>query len=301
MRQGLKFGIFISLLIIGVTFMDEISIFSTKIIYSYQVTEFQANEYALDQEVQFVSEATDFEADYYQELLDILYTFFNYGYDSMTFYCNVSEYPDCVNNVLSIANDSIFVTDISNFAHPFNTHSKITVVTNIYGKIELTINKNYSDDDIERIMLKVREIITEVITDDMTDREKIKAIHDYIIDNTSYDQEFLKGDSPYHSSTAIGPLFEGKGICSGYTDLMAIFLNELNMNNYRISSDDHVWNLVEIAGDWLHLDLTWDDPIVNGGTSEVILDDYFLISIDELEEMDLTEHSFNKAVYIEGS
>ena len=31
---------------------------------------------------------------------------------------------------------------------------------------------------------------------------------------------------------------------------MAIFLNELDIDNYKISNDTHIWNLVYINGIW---------------------------------------------------
>lgn len=301
MKQGLSFGIIISLFIVGLTFMDDVSMYVTKTIYSRQITEVSPNEYQKENEILFLKETADFEADSNQELKNILYTFFNHGYDAMTFYCNIKTYDTCVKDVLEIANDSIFITDISNFVHPFNSHSKITVITNVYGKVELSIEKNYSKDDIDKISSEIIKVINKNITPSMTVREKIKVLHDYIIENTDYDQEFLSNESIYNSGVAIGPLFEGKAICSGYTDLMAIFLDELGIANYKVSSIDHVWNLVKVDGEWLHLDLTWDDPIINNGSESVVLDDYFLITTSQLEKNDISEHLFNKNIYIEGN
>ena len=91
-------------------------------------------------------------------------------------------------------------------------------------------------------------------------------------------------------------MIQGKGICSGYSDAMAIFLNKLNIINYKISNDEHIWNLVYVDGKWYHLDLTWDDPISDTNISR---DNYFLITTSNLEYLNDGTHNFNKNIYTE--
>ena len=132
----------------------------------------------------------------------------------------------------------------------------------------------------------------------MTTEEKIKKVHDYIIDSTKYDT--LKTDNihddTYKSNTAYGVLVQGYGICSGYADTISIFLNKLDIENYKISNDTHIWNLVYINGIWTHLDSTWDDPISDKNLNR---DTYFLVSYDELINLDDNTHNFNKNIYTE--
>ena len=135
----------------------------------------------------------------------------------------------------------------------------------------------------------------------MTDREKVKTIHDYIINSTEYDKVRNEtGNSIYSSNTAYGALIQHMAICSGYTDAMELFLNEFNIKNYKIASDTHVWNALYLDGQWYHLDLTWDDPVSDRGP---ILDDkYFLINNTQLLEADgegIATHKFNKTIYLE--
>ena len=92
---------------------------------------------------------------------------------------------------------------------------------------------------------------------------------------------------------------------SFYKDFKELYIdgNDLvvitNINNYKIASTNHVWNLVYIDNTWLHLDLTWDDPVSED--NEDILDDkYFLISTDKLLTLDKSDsHHFNKNLYLE--
>ena len=77
---------------------------------------------------------------------------------------------------------------------------------------------------------------------------------------------------------------------------MKIFLDKLNIINYKISNDQHIWNLVYLDGTWYHLDLTWDDPI-----SEVNItrDNYFLINTSTLEKLNDELHYFNYYNFLE--
>ena len=79
---------------------------------------------------------------------------------------------------------------------------------------------------------------------------------------------------------------------------MQLFLEKLGVKNYKVSSDEHVWNAVFINNRWLHLDLTWDDPVTS--TGENILDHkFFLIDTLTLLNLEKTEHQFNIDVYSE--
>ena len=81
---------------------------------------------------------------------------------------------------------------------------------------------------------------------------------------------------------------------------MNIYLNTLGIQNYKISSSNHVWNLVNLDGTWYHLDLTWDDPVASDG-NQYLLHNFFLISTDELLNLDTVEHTFDKNIYKEAN
>ena len=113
-------------------------------------------------------------------------------------------------------------------------------------KGDYIMRKMYSKKQIELIDQKIDEIISEIITDNMSDREKIKAVHDYIINNANYDTSLEK----LKYSKADDVLLYRRGICSSYTDAMSIFLNRFNINNYKIASEEHIWNLVYLNNNW---------------------------------------------------
>ena len=79
---------------------------------------------------------------------------------------------------------------------------------------------------------------------------------------------------------------------------MELFLEKLNIESYKVSSEKHVWNAIYYNGEWLHLDLTWDDPVTNTG-DQILLHDYFLITTDKLKSMKIDQHDYNLNVYKE--
>lgn len=254
------------------------------------------NEYYLDRDFEFVQNYDD-EVHNYTELLNYIYHVVNTGSKEGTGYC-VREYKNCAKDLEEIGNNKELLSTINNFVHPYNSFSSIIFTYNAKGEFDIKVNKIYSEENIVKINEVVDRVIKENIVDTMTTTQKLKIIHDYIIDNTKYDTLKSKNinDMTYKSNTAIGVLLEGYGICSGYSDAMGIFLDKLGIDNYKISNDTHIWNLVKVNNKWLHIDLTWDDPIYEQNLNR---DTYFLITTAELEKLNDNTHSFNKTVFKE--
>lgn len=263
------------------------------------------NAYARDYDFTFVQNTTDFMPKNRQDILNIIYTSLNNGWTDFTFFCPRKEYDKCLDDVEEITNNSTLISNINNFISTYNSYNKIVVNINSFGRVNITVDKLYSDEDIKAINEKIDEIYNTIIKEEMTMEEKIKTIHDYIINNTFYDEERsneIKNNTitslKHPSNTAYGPLFTGKAICGGYTDTMALFLDKLGLKNYKVSSEKHIWNLVYIDDEWKHLDLTWDDPVVSNGTN-MLIDTYFLIDSETLLKSEPTQHNFNDSVFVE--
>lgn len=257
------------------------------------------NDYFRNKEYSFVKQSIDFIPYSKQDLVNIYYSVLDRGYDSFTFYCP-REYTSCINDVGEISHqDSVYLNYINYFISPFNTEADILTSYSSSGEVTLTINRLYSDDDIVMVNNKIDEIMDSILTDDMGLEDKILAIHDYIIDNTRYDEEALKDNSKFKSYISYGALIEGYSTCNGYADTMALFLDRLGVLNYRVASDTHVWNVVYINNQWLHLDLTWDDPIDSKSNDDSITHKFYLIDTDTLESYNITDHEYDKSVFVE--
>ena len=255
------------------------------------------NEYKLNYEFNYVTETNDFIAKNQQQILDIFYTYLNSGADEFYFFC---EYDGCEKDINRFTHENIFV-NINNFIHPYNTYNRLYITSNSWGKIFVRVDKTYNTEEINIANNEIYRIINKIIEDDMTDKEKIKAFHDYIINNTKYDTEYIDegiNDINNTSHKAIGPLIHSKALCGGYSHTMSLFLNILKIPNYRISSDTHIWNLVYLDNNWYHLDLTWDDPVTSD-KSDILLDKYFIIDTDTLKDFNTGFHIYDETIYKE--
>ena len=261
-----------------------------------KVTKLEKNEYYRNYDFSYVQNTNDFIPHSKTDIKNIYYTIVNSGMTHFTFYCP-ADYENCINDVNDIANDQNTISTINNFVHPYNSFKTLKTEVDSIGKINIEIEKVYDDEMIIILNYKIDEIIKQNIKDSLTIKEKIKKIHDYIIDNTKYDKKRSDEKIVQHKSdNAYGVLIENYGLCGGYTDSMMLFLEKFKVPNYKIATENHIWNYVKIDDEWLHLDLTWDDPVTASGKN--ILDDsYFLITDSELKSIEKEEHNYDTSIY----
>ncbi len=265
------------------------------------------NNYYRNANYSFVSDTKNYVPYGKQDLLNIIYSVINSGVDTFTFYCP-KEYVNCISDIDKISDDANLLTHLNNFVHPFNSFTKVNTTISDSGEIILKIKYLYEEQEIEKVNSEVKKLIQQLIKDNIkTDYDKIKVIHDYIVNHTKYDVDNNKKNKSYN---AYGALFNHLATCNGYTDLMAVFLTNLGYDNYKIATtneetgktEGHVWNAVKIGDEWQHLDLTWDDPVSSDG-KDYLYHKYFLISTEELIEADSNitseEHNFNRKIYTE--
>lgn len=255
-----------------------------------------SKKYMLNYNFSYAKQTDDFYAKNKSQIVDIIYTALNEGSDNFSFYC---DYDKCIEDFKSILYNEDVFNNLANFIHPFNTLNsyQFSFSGNL---ITVTGTKTYSSSEIAQIESKVNSVINEVTNGSMSKREKIIAIHNYIVNNTKY---LNSNRSSQHRAS--GPLLYGESVCEGYSHAMAIFLNKLSIPNYRISSPTHQWNLTYIDNSWYHIDVTWDDPIVydasgNPTGQDILRDDYLFITTSKLQSLDTgNDHKFNKSIYIE--
>lgn len=102
---------------------------------------------------------------------------------------------------------------------------------------------------------KVAEVLSACVLEGMAPWQIALAIHDYLIVNCVYD-EALKLNTGYDL------LVNGSTVCAGYAALYQDLLLRVGIPCIQVDSEamDHVWNLVQLDGQWYHVDVTWDDP-----------------------------------------
>ncbi|GEM_PF-4962591 len=108
-----------------------------------------------------------------------------------------------------------------------------------------------------------------------SDYDRLKYIHDWIVNNTSY----IK-NGPLSKSEADGPVVYGSALCEGYSKAFMYMAQSMGYECVCIAGvsggGPHMWNMVRVGDFWYHVDATWDDPISNSGP--ILRYDYFLVS-----------------------
>jgi transglutaminase-like putative cysteine protease len=148
----------------------------------------------------------------------------------------------------------------------YNIVTRTTNGSGFEGDVTLTYTMKYwtTLEQEQLVSQRVTDILAQIITSAMSDEEKNKKIHDWVVLNVQYD---TAQNDIQHSAYAA--LFLGKAVCQGYALLMFKMLKQVGINNRIIlgrgngngSWQDHTWNLVYLCGNWYHVDATFDDPI----------------------------------------
>lgn len=132
----------------------------------------------------------------------------------------------------------------------------------------------------------------------MSDVEKLLVLHDYLILNCKYNYERHTGQPAPTQLIyrAYGALVNGDAVCNGYALAFRLLLNRLGIPNLNEGSNamGHAWNLVQLDGEWYHMDLTWDDFRAEGGCRHK----NFLVSDERFRE---TGHHDWEVLYTCGS
>ncbi len=121
------------------------------------------------------------------------------------------------------------------------------------------------------------------LSSDLSDYQKVKIIHDYIVKNGNLDTSI--GQEPAYSQTvAYGILVGNIAVCDGYADAFRLLAGMVGIDARVISgsigSQRRVWNLVQLDGGWYHIDIVADDRAdMTDGTLNY---DYFLISDERI-------------------
>lgn len=132
-----------------------------------------------------------------------------------------------------------------------------------------------------------RRIINELNIRESTQQEQIKAIHDYLVLNTEYDESLLELDISLYQDhpafTPYGVYVTNKAVCSGYARAFIQLSAELNIPSMMVSSQNmnHAWNAVYVDGEWLFLDATWNDPVPD--RKGRVLTTYYLKNLSEFK------------------
>lgn len=96
-----------------------------------------------------------------------------------------------------------------------------------------------------------------IVDSSMDDLQKALVIHDYMCDNSYYNE------NGHVSHSAYGFFKDGRVVCAGYTLAYSYIMNKLGVECEYVTSLEmnHAWNVIKINGKWYNVDLTYDNEI----------------------------------------
>ncbi len=219
---------------------------------------------------------------------------------------NISEFEDIVLKELNLTNPDFNITYYGNFEDIENIMKSIIkkdpylrcTITSIKWSTTNTINGVYNVNIKATHILsatkrnetdkKIDDILSNIIKPNITDDEKVKAVHDYIVTNSKYDTS-----SVFYSDYDL--LTEGKSVCNGYALLTYNMLKKLNIPVKFVfgtsDSQPHVWNMVKLGDYWFHLDTTWNDPVPDRGNISSY--NYYMLTDEEITKDHVIEEKQN--------
>lgn len=184
-------------------------------------------------------------------------------------------------------------------------------------------------ENLKQIYDNAKDALSYIVSDDMSEYEKVHAIYDYIIYNVRYDHECANAEDKYVSGNLslnekmkyYGYYLEGifldkfykkdmHAVCDGKSKAFVLMCGIEGITAVRISGEassdgknfgGHAWNkvLLDLNGtgdkEWYFVDTTWGD--VGDDSKEFLSHAYFLLSDDEVQNthVEKTGHGYPKA------
>ena len=149
-----------------------------------------------------------------------------------------------------------------------NQYSQKAVVT--YSVKDALVKKDASGyaNDGKEVFDAAFAAVNQVVKDGMSEEEKVKAIHDYLIYSANYVNNGDYQHAEKWASGAGGVLIHKEGVCNSYAIAFYMMAVSAGLDcRYVTGTADgggHAWNQVKVDGKWYYIDCTWDDPIMNG-------------------------------------
>ena len=157
--------------------------------------------------------------------------------------------------ISSIFKDAYSVNDYLRWSWTYISASTSATDSNVKLTFTCTYLTTKAQEDY--VNEQVSSILPTILAGKTTDKQKALSIHDYIVENVTYDHSLIK-------RTAYTALYDKSTVCQGYSLLYYKMLQEAGIQNKIVDGyinsgfDYHSWNLVNLDGNWYHVDTTND-------------------------------------------
>ena len=183
--------------------------------------------------------------------------------------CIVASTVMSVCSLASIGKVKNEVASINGNAEDVNRENDVTIM----GEYTIESTEQISDaykkgsdaglNDKDKETLKLAsDVLKEIITDDMSDYDKEKAVYDWLVKNIGQDKGLLTviPSSGKDSDNPYGVLKYHDAVCVGYATTFRLFMQMMDIECMVVHNTEmyHSWDLVKLDGKWYHTDVYTD-------------------------------------------
>mgnify|MGYP000933342444 CR=1 FL=1 len=158
----------------------------------------------------------------------------------------------------------------------------------MYSPVTTIVYPNYIYDEksfkfvLDSCRRKANQLISRI--QGTNDYARALQAHDFLARNVGYENGT---DRELH--TIVGPFTKKKGVCEGYAKAFKYLLDMMGIPCKLIYGfgcdpgvgveESHAWNVIQLDGNWLHVDVTFDTTIRNG---HMLRYDYFGLTTEQI-------------------
>ena len=123
-------------------------------------------------------------------------------------------------------------------------------------------SKRMSETFFQEVKVLTQQLINEnVITSQMTETEKARALYEWLILNLSYDTSYRK-----EGYTGYGAIFNKTAVCQGYIALYNSMCKLVGIDIWGVGGTtkdgtNHIWSQAVLDGRTFYIDPTFGDPV----------------------------------------
>lgn len=160
----------------------------------------------------------------------------------------------------------------------------------------------YSASEAEMMFAAMRRVVEKVVDQALKYRNdpfKMELfLHNSLVKSVAYDYEAAaKNDDSYHAYSIAGAFLNNKAVCGGIAEAFKFLCDAAGLpcmvvtgnvygENIFPANSLHAWNLVNVEGQWYHVDVTWDAwsqvNSANTHSERHIKFDYFNLTTEEI-------------------
>lgn len=159
------------------------------------------------------------------------------------------DYNECFNE-LSAAHDAILYDhpELLNYSSYSASSDGETINVTLQNAIIFKIVDKIGEMRIEHLIDEIKNA-----TKNMSEREKIKYVYDYIGSKATYDYTFMFDSK---NQSAYNVFIRSNAVCAGFAKTAQLIFQNIGIESYIAYNESHMWNIIKFRDNYYYFDST---------------------------------------------